>query len=38
VAAGFKDVLQQLCSSYEFELGAVLKNPMPGLAKYHAED
>lgn len=35
VAFGFKDVLQQLCDSYEFELGKVLKNPMQGLVEYH---
>jgi N-acetylglucosamine kinase-like BadF-type ATPase len=35
VAWGFKDVLAQLCHSYEFELGTVLKNPMEGLVKYH---
>ncbi len=35
VADGFKDVLQSLCASYEFELGTVLKTPMQGLAKYH---
>jgi glucosamine kinase len=35
VADGFKDVIQQLCSSYEFELGNILKNPMQGLVKYH---
>jgi hypothetical protein len=35
VAHGFKDVLEQLCQSYEFELGKVLKNPMEGLVKYH---
>jgi glucosamine kinase len=35
VAFGFKDVLQQLCNSYEFELGKVMKNPMEGLVKYH---
>lgn len=35
VAFGFKDVLQHLCSSYEFELGKVLKNPMEGLVTYH---
>lgn len=38
VAYGFKDVLTQLCQSYEFELGAILKNPMQGLVKYHSED
>ena len=35
VAFGFKDVLQQLCSTYEFELGQVIKNPMEGLVAYH---
>jgi glucosamine kinase len=35
VANGFKDVIQQLCNSYEFELGIILKNPMQGLVKYH---
>ena len=37
VASGFKDVLQDLCQSYEFELGTVLKNPMQGLTKYHSQ-
>ncbi|HMR93547.1 MAG TPA: N-acetylglucosamine kinase [Chitinophagaceae bacterium] len=36
VGFGFKDVLQQLCASYEFELGNVLKKPMTGLIKYHS--
>jgi glucosamine kinase len=36
VAFGFKDVLRDLCSSYEFELGRVLKNPMSGLAQFHS--
>ncbi|MCY7310837.1 MAG: N-acetylglucosamine kinase [Chitinophagaceae bacterium] len=35
VAFGFKDVLQQLCNSYEFELGKIMKNPMEGLVEYH---
>lgn len=35
VAFGFKDVLEQLCQSYEFELGKVMKNPMEGLLEYH---
>lgn len=35
VAFGFQDVLQQLCSSYEFEMGNVMKNPMEGLVDYH---
>ena len=36
VAFGFKDVLQQLCDSYGFELGKVIKNPMEGLVDFHA--
>jgi len=37
VADGFKDVLQSLCASYEFELGRIFKNPMQGLVEYHKE-
>lgn len=36
VADGFKDVIQGLCESYEFELGKILKNPMQGLVSYHS--
>jgi glucosamine kinase len=35
IAFHFKDVLLDLCSSYGFETGVVLKNPMEGLIKYH---
>ena len=35
VAFGFRDTLQELCHSYEFELGKILKNPMEGLIDYH---
>lgn len=35
VAYGFRDVLADLCSSYELELGNVLQSPMQGLIKYH---
>ncbi|MFM1857004.1 MAG: hypothetical protein RLZ05_64 [Bacteroidota bacterium] len=35
VAFVFKDVVKQLCKQYEFELGAILKNPMEGLLNYH---
>jgi N-acetylglucosamine kinase-like BadF-type ATPase len=38
IAYGFKDVLQELCSSYEFELGTILKTPMQGLVKFHNEE
>jgi glucosamine kinase len=37
IAYGFKDVLQELCNSYELQLGKVLKNPMEGLIKYHQQ-
>jgi len=36
VAFGFKDVLKDLCHSYEFELGSILQKPMDGLIKYHS--
>ena len=35
IAFGFKDVLIDLCRSYQLELGKVLKNPMQGLIEYH---
>ena len=38
IAFGFKDVLQELCNAYEFELGKVLKNPMSGLIEYHSSN
>lgn len=36
VAFGFKDVLNEMCNTYELELGKVLKSPMDGLIKYHS--
>jgi len=35
VAFGFKDVLEEMCNSYELQLGKVLQKPMDGLVKYH---
>ena len=35
VAHGFKDVLKDMCASYELQLGKVLKNPMEGLVRFH---
>jgi len=35
IAFGFKDVLQQLCNNYEFDLGKVIKRPMEGLVDFH---
>ena len=37
VAAGFEDVLRELCKTYQFTLGKVLKNPMEGLIQYHQQ-
>lgn len=35
IAFGFKDVLKDLCNTYELELGTILKKPMDGLIKFH---
>jgi len=35
VAFGFRDVIEELISSYEFEPGKILKKPMDGLIEYH---
>jgi glucosamine kinase len=37
IAYGFKDVLKNLCSSYEMDLGAILKQPIDGLIAYHSK-
>jgi len=37
IAYIFRDVLKELCFSYELQIGKVLKNPMEGLIKYHKE-
>src|SRR6218665_156455 len=34
VAYGFKDVLQDLCNSYELQLGKVIQQPIDGLIKF----
>lgn len=36
ISFGFKDVLAEMCHSYQLQLGNVLKNPMEGLIKYHS--
>jgi glucosamine kinase len=36
VAYGFRDVLKDMCNSYELQLGKVLQKPMDGLIKYHS--
>lgn len=38
IAYGFRDILQELCNTYELDLGNVLKNPMEGLVKYHTSN
>jgi N-acetylglucosamine kinase-like BadF-type ATPase len=35
ISFGFKDVVEQLCKTYGFDLGIVLKAPMDGLIQYH---
>lgn len=35
VAYGFQDTLKELCSTYKWELGSVLRKPMDGLIAYH---
>jgi len=37
VAFGFKDIVKEMCHSYELQLGKVLQQPMDGLIKYHGE-
>ncbi|MDB5201219.1 MAG: ATPase [Ferruginibacter sp.] len=37
IAYGFRDVLKEMCNSYELQLGRVLKNPMEGLVKFHQQ-
>lgn len=37
IAYGFKDVLIELCKSYQLQLGKVIKNPMQGLIDYHKQ-
>jgi len=35
VSFAFSDIITDLCHSYEFEQGIILKNPMEGLIQYH---
>ena len=35
VAYGFRDIILELASSYEFTIGKIIKNPMEGLVEYH---
>lgn len=37
VSFAFSDVLTELCHSYEFELGRIMKNPMEGLVEFHTK-
>lgn len=36
ISYGFKDVLETLCRSYEFEMGKVVQRPMNGLIEFHS--
>jgi N-acetylglucosamine kinase-like BadF-type ATPase len=35
IAWVFRDVLKEMCLSYELQVGKILKNPMEGLIKFH---
>ena len=36
IAYGFRDVLKELCGTFELTLGKVIKKPMDGLIKFHS--
>jgi N-acetylglucosamine kinase-like BadF-type ATPase len=36
VSYAFKDVIKNLCNTYELSLGKILKNPMEGLIEFHS--
>jgi glucosamine kinase len=36
IAYAFRDVLQELCQTYKFELGRVIKSPIEGLIDFHS--
>ncbi len=36
IAYGFKDVLAEMCDSYQLQPGNILRNPMEGLIRYHS--
>ncbi len=36
IAYTFKDILQELCQTYNFELGKIIQNPMGGLIDFHS--
>jgi hypothetical protein len=35
VAYGFRDVIKQLATAYELEIGEIVKSPTKGLIEYH---
>ncbi len=37
IAYGFRDVLNEMCSSYELQLGKVIRKPMDGLIHFHSK-
>jgi N-acetylglucosamine kinase-like BadF-type ATPase len=37
IAYGFRDVIKNLCHSYQMQLGTILKQPMDGLVQFHAQ-
>jgi N-acetylglucosamine kinase-like BadF-type ATPase len=37
IAYGFRDIIKNLCRSYQMQAGTILKQPMDGLAQFHAQ-
>ena len=37
IAFGFRDVLKEMCASYELQLGKVIRKPMDGLIHFHSK-
>jgi len=36
IAYNFKDVINDLCETYQFQLGKIIRNPMEGLIDFHS--
>jgi N-acetylglucosamine kinase-like BadF-type ATPase len=36
IAYGFQDKVKELCETYKFELGKIIRNPMEGLIDFHS--
>ncbi|MCH5599268.1 hypothetical protein [Niabella ginsengisoli] len=38
IAFGFKDIIRELCNTYNFDLGKILQKPMKGLIEFHKSE